>query len=142
MHELVAEDVVVLGQVAGQRHDHAVHEGIGEAARALADQLRRRGGLVEVGRVRVEHDRLARESVVEDVGEPHVPALGHPSHVVHHVRLAVVVVDVEVLRLQDLEVEVLPLDFVLAEVLRSCGARDEDEEEGCKEEFAHCVHLD
>ena len=118
MHHFVAEDVIVLGVVAGQRQDDAVHERIGEAARPLADHLRRGGGLLEVGGVRVEDDRLAVERVVERPREARVPALRLPSDVVHDVRFTVVVVDVEVLGLEDLEIEVLPLDLVAPEVLR------------------------
>ena len=61
VHDLVAEDVIVLRVVAGERQDDAVHERVGEAARALADHAAGGGGLVEVGGVRVEDDRLLRK---------------------------------------------------------------------------------
>src|SRR5207249_6895692 len=76
-----------------------------------------------------EHDRLAGERVVEQPRVSGVPALRHAADVVHHVGLAVVVIDVEVLRLHDLEVEVLPLHLVAAEVLCvGCGGEKEEEE--------------
>ena len=99
VHHFVADDVIVLGVVAGQRQDDAVHERIGEAARPFADHLRRGGGLLEVGGVRVEDDRLAVERVVERPREARVPALRLAADVVHHVRFPVVVVNVEVLGL-------------------------------------------
>ena len=40
VHHLVAEDVIVLRVVAGERQDDAVHERIGEAARPFADHAR------------------------------------------------------------------------------------------------------
>ena len=127
--QLVADDMVVLGVVAGEREDDAVHERIGEAAGAFADELGSGGGLLEVGGVGVDDDRFARERVVEHAREPLVPALGLAPDVVHHVRFAVVVVDVEVLGLEHLEVEVLPLNFVASEVLRVGGKGCERENE-------------
>ena len=140
VHQLMAQDVIVFGVVAGERQDHAIHERIGEAAGALSDQLRRGGGLLKVRRVRVEHDRLAREGVIEHARQACVPALRLTADVIDHVRFAVVVVDVEVLRLQDLEVEVLPLHFVSAEVLGVCGGC-ENNEEG-KEDYDRFTHRD
>ena len=141
MHQLVAQDVIVLRVVAGQRHDHAVHKRIGEAAGPLSDDLRRRRGLLEVGGVGVEHDRLARERVVEHSRVAGVPALRHPADVIHYVGLAVVVVDVEVLRLQDLEVEVFPLHFVASEVLRLCCGGEEKKGEKGEDGFTHRFNL-
>ena len=141
VHHFVADDVIVLGVVAGQRQDHAIHERIGESARPFADHFRRGGGLLEVGGVRVESDRLARERVVERARKARVPALGLASDVVHHVRFTVVVINVEVLGLEDLEVEVLPLHLVAAEVLcvQGCGSEEKKEESDC--EFAHRKYL-
>ena len=72
--------------------------------------------------------------------QPRVPPLRHAADVVHDVGFFVVVVDVEVLGLEDLEVELLPLHFVPPEVLR-LRCRHQGESEGEDEEktddFAH-----
>ena len=57
------------------------------------------------------------ELVVQDRREPGVGALRHPGGVERGLPLHGVEVDVEVLGLDDLEVERLVLDLVLAEVL-------------------------
>ena len=118
MDKLVAENVVILRVVTGERQDDPVLIGVGEAAGAFSQELRGGGGLLEVGRVRVEHDRLVLEGMTEDTRETRVPPFGLPPDVVDHVGFLLVVVDVEVRCVQDLEVEVLPLHLVPAEVLR------------------------
>src|ERR1041384_5981938 len=65
--------------------------------------------------------------MVERAREAVVPPLGHASDVVHDIRFLVVVVDVEVRRLQGLEVEVFPLDLVAPEILRVAGESEEKE---------------
>src|SRR6266550_3704638 len=79
----------------------------------------------------IEHTRQAR-----------VPPLRLTADVIHYIRFAVVVVDVEMLRLEDLEVEVFPLDFVPAEVLSVCRGCEKDEEEEDDYRFTHRDHLE
>jgi hypothetical protein len=54
--------------------------------------------------------------MVQDRGEPTIPPLGHPSRMEGRFLLALVVVDVEVVRLDRMPFEALVLDRVLAEV--------------------------
>ncbi len=89
---------------------------------------------MKVRRVCIEHDRLARERVIEHAGEARVPAFGHSADVVYDVRFLIVVVDVEVLGTESLEIEVLVLDFVAPEVLGvECGGCDDEKERNSKE---------
>jgi serine/threonine-protein kinase RIO1 len=67
--------------------------------------------------------------VIEHPFEPRVPALGHPRGNFDSLLLLRVVVDVEVIGLQDLEIEVLVLDLVAAEVLSRRVARDDADEQ-------------
>lgn len=71
---------------------------------------------------RQPRERLASaQHVLEQALEPRVPALRQSGRDVDAFLLARVEVDVEAIRLEDLEVEVFVLDFIAAEVLRSGG---------------------
>ena len=65
------------------------------------------------------NDLSVPELMVEDRRETRIPPLRHPRGHAGAVRFLVVVVDVEMLRLEDLELERLILDLVLTEVLRA-----------------------
>src|SRR6478672_387440 len=66
---------------------------------------------------RVKQQRLpSAQLVVEDRRQSRIPALGETRRHLRSVVFLRVVVDVEVLRLEDLEVEVLVLNLVAAEV--------------------------
>ena len=68
--------------------------------------------------VGVEDDRLRLfELVLKRPGESLIPPLTHAGRVEHRLFFDVVVVVIEVLRLQDFEVEIIELDFVSSEVL-------------------------
>src|SRR5262249_46506120 len=73
----------------------------------------------------VEHQRLAGlHFVTEELRVARVPALGHPRHARGRLAFFLVEVDVEVIGLQDLELEILVLDLVPAEVLRLSAGGD------------------
>ena len=142
VHKLVTENVIVLGVIAGERKHHAIHERIGESAGALADDLRRGGGLLEICGIRVQDDGLAREGVIEQSRISGVPTLRHAADIVDHVRFEVVVIDVEVLGFDDLEIEMLPLDFVASEVLSIRSGCQEEEGQDDNDGLAHRSHLE
>jgi hypothetical protein len=122
VHQLVAEHVVGLGEPAAERHDDAPLEELGDAAGALTDVAGHGVGLAEVRGRRIQDERLATaELVVEHAREARVPALGHARGQWQRHLLFGVVVDVEVLRLEDTEVEPLVLHAVLPEVLGARG---------------------
>ena len=130
VHQLVPEHVAGVGQRAGGGHHDPPPQSLRDAARPLADP-RHHVRLPEVRRAGVEHQRLAvLHLVLEDRGEPRVPALRQAGRQLRRRLLLGVVVDVEVLGLEDLEVEVPVLDLVLAEVL---GARGSGEPGGRNE---------
>ncbi|MBW3672276.1 MAG: molybdopterin-dependent oxidoreductase, partial [Acidobacteria bacterium] len=95
-----------------------------ESAGAFPDQPPGRSRLLEVGMIGVKHDRLPLELVLEHVREPVIPPFRHPGDVVNSRFLVGVVIDIEVLRLHDLEVERFPLNLVSAEVLGIGGWRE------------------
>ena len=149
MHQLVAEDVVRLRQRAADGKDDPALERLRHAPRALPGRAAQRVGLLELRMTGVEDDRLALlDLVAEDAAEPRVPALAHAADLLGGLAALRVVVDVEVLRLQHLELLPLPLHGVAAEVLRARGrggakggehgGRNEDEEPWCRTRGAHC----
>ena len=91
--------------------------------------------------VGVEDDRLAlAELVIEHPGEAGVPAFGQASHHLRADRALLVVIDVEVLRLEHLEVEGLVDHLVSAKIpaglrlQRGGGGTREDRERGKRDE--------
>ena len=117
--QLVADDVVGVGERTAKRQHDAAAERLGDAAGAFAELALNRVGLLEVGMRGVEHERLPpAQLVAEHAAEPRVPAFGHPRGDVDPFARARVEVDVEVLGLQDLKIELLVLDLVASEVLR------------------------
>ena len=139
VHHFVADHVVQLFVGARERQHHAVLEELGEAARLLADVARGGVGLLEVGLRRVENDGLpALELVMQHPRQPGVPALGDARPVECRCPLGRIVVDFEVFGLDDVEVEVLVLHFVLPEVLRYQRRRAEQRER--RHDPAHASH--
>ena len=124
VHQLVAEHVVGVVIGARQRHDDAILQRLGHTAGALADEAREGVGLLEIGMVGVQDDRLGPlELVLEGASQPLVPALGHAGGVLDGDCSLVVVVDVEVGGLHDPEIEGVVLHLVPPEVLSfdRCG---------------------
>ena len=128
MHELVAEHVIVVGVDAGEGHDDACPQPLGDAARSLFDRFADDVRLLEVRMVGVEHDRLSIEGVAEAVRVSRVPSLGEAAGVMDDQALGGIEVQVEVRRPYDPEVELLVLDLVATEILRCQRGRRSDEE--------------
>ena len=122
MHKLVAENMVGLGQRAGERqHDAALHP-LGDAARSLADHAADDVGLLEVRVRRIENEGLARlHLVLEDARQARIPALSHPADARGAFALVFVEINIEVVGLQHFELEIFVLDLVPSEVLRLSG---------------------
>src|SRR6186713_3273662 len=66
--------------------------------------------------------------------QPPVPALGHPGRVVHGLGFSGVVINVEMLRGQDLEFELVVLDFVPAELRVGVSGSQSDHDAGGEDE--------
>ncbi len=83
--------------------------------------------LLEIGVRSVEEKRDPLLDVVpEELRELGVAPLGHPRRILHRLLFGRIEVDVEVLGLEDLPVELVVLDLVLAEDLGPGGRRDEE----------------
>jgi hypothetical protein len=89
----------------------------------------------------VQDDRdAAIERMIEDRREARVPALGHSRRLLHGVALLGVIVNVEVRRLENAELEPVVLNLVAPEVLRAdrdrgqqqSGEREKDTSAGCE----------
>ena len=119
MRDLVPQHMVVLGAHAGERHDQPVTQRLGEPARPLAERRVGQRGLLEVGMIRVQHQRLALgEGVAEQRRQALVPPLRLAGRFAHRGLGGLVEVNVEVRRAQHLHVEPFPAHAILSEVLR------------------------
>ena len=141
VHEFVAEQVIGLVERHHHRHDEPPLQDLREALRALVDELAGGVRLLEIRMVRVEDDRLAlAELVIEHPRQAGVPALGEAADHLRAGRTLLVVVDVEVLRLEHLEVERLVNHLVSAEIpaglplQRGSGGTREGRESGKRDE--------
>jgi hypothetical protein len=143
--QFVTQHVIGLRQRRAERQDDAAFQAFGHAARALAGLVRQDVGLLEVGMIGVEDQRLAiLQLVIEDARDPRVPALRHAGRLLGGAALRLVEIDVEVLGAHDLEAERLVLDLVAAEILRGRGNRDREEKSrGNTEDAGHgkVLHL-
>jgi hypothetical protein len=97
---------------------------LGEAANAFTEKRRYDVRLDELRMARVEDDRLPLgELEVEGLREPCVPPFGEPARFDRRVVLRRVVVNVEVRRLENPEIEIVVVNFVAAERLRTGRSR-------------------
>ena len=138
VHQFVADDVVRVGERAGQRQHDSPPQRLGDATSPLAQLAFYGVGLLEVGVGGVQDQGLAStERMLEDLLEPGVPALGHARRDLDALALAGIEVDVEVIRFQDLKIEILVLDLVSTEVLGRChrwyGAQHQPEYQGLRQ---------
>ncbi len=117
VHHLVGEHVLEIGVRTGKRQDDPPLGEFGDAAGPLGDEAGQGVGLLELAVRRVEDDRLPLlELVAEDTAQADVRALRHARCIEGRLPFSGIVVDVEVGRLQDLEVEHLILQLVAPEL--------------------------
>ena len=76
----------------------------------------------------VEDQRLAVKRVTKGVRVPRIPSLGHAREVLDNERLRRVEEIVEVIRAKDFPVELLVLDLIAPEVLRTRSRRKRRDE--------------
>ncbi len=120
MHDLVAEDMIGLAEPRREREHDAAGEMVREAAHAVGDRAFDDRRLREVRVAGVQDDRLPPiEAVVQGDRQPRVPALGELRGEASRLLLGRVVIDVEMRRLEDGEIEAVVLHLVAAEVLRA-----------------------
>ncbi len=118
MYQLVTQNVIGLGQRARHRQHDPALERLGHTAGGFIDLPGERRRLLEVRVIGVEDDRLpSAQLVVEDPGQPGVPALCHTSRLFDGFAGLGIVVDVKVLGLEHLKVEILVLNLVPTEIL-------------------------
>ena len=130
VHDLVAEYVVGLAEVADKRHDDAPAERFREPADSLADFRVHDVGLLEVPRRCIQDQRLLAAQVVgQHCAQPGVPALGHTAGQASRVGGVGVVLDREVLGAQHLELKRPVPDLVAAELLSGGRARGRQDDE-------------
>jgi hypothetical protein len=119
VRDLVPQHMVVLGAHAGERHDQPVTQRLGKATRPLAERGIGQRGLLEVGMIGVQHQRLALgEGVAEQRRQALVPPLRLAGRFAHRGLGGLVEVNIEVRRAQHLHVEPFPAHAILSEVLR------------------------
>ncbi len=135
--ELVGQDSLELGVGAGERQDHAALRELRDPSRPLGDEARQRVGLLELAVRGVEDDRLTLlELVAEDAAQSIVGTLRHPGGVERRHALTRVIVDVEVRRAEDFEIERPVLKLVATELgqPRSDGG---DQRQGGQQAYRH-----
>ena len=118
VHHFVREHVLGGAVVAGEEEEHPVAERLGDATHALA-QVAGHEVLAEIRARGEEHDRLlVAELPLERAREALVRAFGHARDVHRDRRFGGIVVNREVLRLDDVPLEMRVLHLVLAELRR------------------------
>src|SRR5205814_3724307 len=127
VHHLVRQHVLEAAEIAGERHDHAVLEWLGDAARSFAE-VARHVVLTELGTTgKEDHRLLLAELVVQHLREPRVRPLGHPGRVHRALAFFRIVMNEPVLGLYNSPIEVLVLHLVHPEVLLRVEASAEEQ---------------
>ncbi len=130
--ELVPEHVIARLDRPGERQDDTSFVSLCYAARPFAQIPLDRIGLPEVRATRIEDERLpGAQLMIQQLGQSRVPALRHAGGQLRGLLFLRVIVDIEVIGLQHLEVELLVLNLIAAEVapLREGDCRHGEEEE-------------
>src|SRR5215204_1609430 len=118
MDQLVANDVIQIGEGSPCGEDDTAAQGLCHTAGPLPYAATNGIGLLELGRARIQDQRLpAVQFMIQNAREPGIPALGHAAGVGCGSFLGGIKMDVEVLGLEHTEIEAFVLDLVLAEVL-------------------------
>ena len=121
--------MVGVRQGTAERQHDAAPQRFGDASRPLAELTLNNVVLFEVGVRRVQHQRLASAKLVLEYAlETREPPFREPRGDVDPFALARIEIDVEMLGLEDLEVELFVLDFVLSKVLGRNRRVDADDE--------------
>ncbi len=136
--QLVADHVIGRLDRAGERQDDPALVGFGHPAGTLPQFTLDRVGLPKVRRACVQNEGLApAQLVVQELGQPGVPTLGHPRGHLGRLFFLRVVIDVEVVGFQNLELEIPVLHLVSPEIPRlgegGSGQPDQDKQ-GCRNE--------
>ncbi len=126
MHQLVSDHAAELVQIPIRRNDDAPLEELEEAANTIRDEAGRDVGLFEMQVRGVKDQRDAvREGELEACLQLLIDLLGEVGAVLGQLLHLRVIVDVEMVRFEDVPVEVLVLDLVAPEVRRElCGRRN------------------
>ena len=114
----MTEHVLVVRVHARVRHDYAVAQPFRYAARAFIQHSTDNVGLLEVGVIRVQDQRLLLELMLEGAREAGVPTLRHPCGILRSLLFFRIVVNVEMGGRHDPPIEILVLNLLPAEILR------------------------
>jgi hypothetical protein len=126
MHELMADDVIGVGQGTAKRQNDPAFQRLGDAAGTFPKLPLNRVGLLEVRMRGVQDEWLASaELMAKQALETGQPSLGHTRSDVDPFTLVWVEVNVEMFGLEDLKIQLLVLNLVAAEVL--CGGWSREE---------------
>jgi hypothetical protein len=138
--ELVADDVIEVAQGSADREHDPAAERLGDTPGALPEVVDD-VGLAELGCGGIQNQRLtAAQLMPHHAAEPSIPALGHPAGDLRRLTLGRVEVHVEVVRLQDLEIEMRVLDLVAAEILGFGPSRKNEEGKSDQRRQQSCHH--
>ena len=117
---LVTQHVVGLSQRTSERQHHAPLEDLGHTPSGFARSAANGVGLREMRMAGVINDRLpTAELMVQEARKPRIPALGKDAGLLHRLAFLGIEMDVEMFRLENLEIEALVLNLVATEILRA-----------------------
>ena len=141
MNQLVADDVIGLGERSGQGEHDAALQGLRDTTGALVQIPAHDVGLLEVGMARVQNQRLgAAQLMAEQGGVARIPALPHSCRLERRFTLLGIEEDPEMLGVENLELQGLVLHFVAPEPLCLACHRDRQSQSGGHQHQPTCVH--